>query len=214
MKAKQVPALRCKRGLRPARRGAEPQVVGLTPQTTMKRTADTMKTYILKPYPAVEPEKSARPRRRVAAAAADPAGSSQDPAAAHAAPPSDPPAPTSLAGVSLRSSPPSAPAAGLTVESFPAPVLAAVAAARPALFIGLDVHQDSIAVSLAPGGSTEVRRYGVIGGTLDDMLKLAKKLQAAHPGDTLKPSTASCAPTVTTASWSRRPKSRAPPATA
>ena len=41
------------------------------------------------------------------------------------------------------------------------------------LFVGLDVHQDSIAVSLAPAGSAEVRRYGVIGGTLDDALKLA-----------------------------------------
>ena len=36
-------------------------------------------------------------------------------------------------------------------------------AAGPALFIGLDVHNDSIAVSLAPSDSTEVRRYGIIG---------------------------------------------------
>jgi transposase len=56
----------------------------------------------------------------------------------------------------------------------------------PALYIGLDVHTDSIAVSLAPGDSTEVRRYGLIGGTHDDVLRLAKKLQAAHPGLTLK----------------------------
>lgn len=56
----------------------------------------------------------------------------------------------------------------------------------PALFIGLDVHTDSIAVSLAPSESTEVRRYGLIGGTHDDVLKLAKKLAAAHPGVTLK----------------------------
>ena len=33
------------------------------------------------------------------------------------------------------------------------------------LFIGLDVHTESIAVSLAPSESTEVRRYGIIGGT-------------------------------------------------
>jgi len=33
------------------------------------------------------------------------------------------------------------------------------------LFIGLDVHNDSIAVSLAPSDSTEVRRYGIIGGS-------------------------------------------------
>ena len=66
-----------------------------------------------------------------------------------------------------------------------APSAAAVPAA-PTLCIGLDVHQDSIAVSLAPSDSTEVRRYGVIGGTLDDALKLAKKLGAAHPGATLR----------------------------
>ncbi len=51
----------------------------------------------------------------------------------------------------------------------------------PALFVGLDVHNDTIAVSLAPSASTEVRRYGIIGGTHDDLLKLAKKLAAAHP---------------------------------
>jgi transposase len=56
----------------------------------------------------------------------------------------------------------------------------------PALHVGLDVHTDSIAVSLAPSDSTEVRRYGLIGGTHDDVLRLAKKLQAAHPGVTLK----------------------------
>ena len=54
------------------------------------------------------------------------------------------------------------------------------------LFIGLDVHNDSIAVSLAPSDSTEVRRYGIIGGEHDDVLKLVKKLQAAHPGTLLK----------------------------
>src|SRR5665647_414487 len=46
MKANKVSALRSKRGLRRVS-GAEPQVVGLTPQTTMKRKANTMKTYIL-----------------------------------------------------------------------------------------------------------------------------------------------------------------------
>ena len=50
----------------------------------------------------------------------------------------------------------------------------------PALFIGLDVHNDSIAVSIAPSESTEVRRYGILGGTHDDVLKLAKKLQVAQ----------------------------------
>jgi transposase len=56
----------------------------------------------------------------------------------------------------------------------------------PVLFIGLDVHNDSIAVSLAPSDSTEVRRYGIIGGEHDDVLKLAQKLQATHPGATLR----------------------------
>jgi transposase len=56
----------------------------------------------------------------------------------------------------------------------------------PALFIGLDVHNDSIAVSLAPSKSTEVRRYGIIGGQHDDVFKLIKKLSIAHPGATLK----------------------------
>lgn len=46
------------------------------------------------------------------------------------------------------------------------------------LFIGLDVHNESIAVSIAPGDSTEVRRYGIVGGEHDDVLKLVKRLQA------------------------------------
>ena len=72
------------------------------------------------------------------------------------------PAPTSSAGVSSRGSQPRV------------------------LFLGLDVHTESIAVSLAPSDSTEVRRYGLIGGTHDDVLRLAKKLQAAHPGHELR----------------------------
>jgi transposase len=54
------------------------------------------------------------------------------------------------------------------------------------LFLGLDVHNDSIAVSLAPSDSTEVRRYGIIGGQHDDVLRLIKKLADAHPGAALK----------------------------
>ena len=38
-------------------------------------------------------------------------------------------------------------------------------APAPALYLGLDVHNDSIAISLAPSDSAEVRRWGVIGGT-------------------------------------------------
>ena len=74
-----------------------------------------------------------------------------------------------------------------------APVTTAALLGRPAataqgsvLFIGLDVHNDSIAVSLAPSDAIEVRRYGIIGGEHDDVLKLAHKLQAAHPGTGLK----------------------------
>jgi hypothetical protein len=43
------------------------------------------------------------------------------------------------------------------------------------LHIGLDVHNDSLAVSLAPSDSTEVRRYGIIGGTHDDVRRLITK---------------------------------------
>jgi len=72
------------------------------------------------------------------------------------------PAPTSLADVSSRDSQPRV------------------------LFIGLDVHTDTIAVSVAPSDSTEVRRYGLIGGTHAEVLQLAKKLQAAHRGAELR----------------------------
>jgi hypothetical protein len=57
MKVIKVSALR-ERGLRPAGRDAEPQVVGLAPQTTNERKADTMKTYILRENKSVEPQKS------------------------------------------------------------------------------------------------------------------------------------------------------------
>ena len=45
---------------------------------------------------------------------------------------------------------------------------------------GLDVHKESIAVSIAPANSTDVRRYGIINGTLDAVDKLVKKL--SHDG--------------------------------
>jgi len=54
------------------------------------------------------------------------------------------------------------------------------------IYVGLDVHNDSIAVSLAPSDSTEVRRFGIIGGTHEHMLRFIKQLQSAHPGATLK----------------------------
>ena len=43
-------------------------------------------------------------------------------------------------------------------------------------YLGLDVHKESIAVSIAPQNSTEVRRYGIIGGTLDAVDKLIQRL--------------------------------------
>jgi transposase len=52
------------------------------------------------------------------------------------------------------------------------------------LYIGLDVHKDSIAVAIAPGDSSEIRFYGVIGGTLDALDKLIKKL--SQPGIELR----------------------------
>jgi transposase len=48
-------------------------------------------------------------------------------------------------------------------------------------YIGLDVHKETIAVSIAPQHSTEVRRYGIIGGTLDAVDKLVKKLAPPLP---------------------------------
>jgi hypothetical protein len=56
MKVKAVSALRGKRGLHRVN-GAEPQVVGLTPQPTNERKTDAMKTYILRDPKLVEPQK-------------------------------------------------------------------------------------------------------------------------------------------------------------
>jgi len=53
MKVNTVSAFRDKRGLHRVS-GAEPPVVGLTPQTTEIRKTDTMKTYILRPAKTVE----------------------------------------------------------------------------------------------------------------------------------------------------------------
>jgi hypothetical protein len=67
MKVKAVSALRGKRGLHRVN-GAEPQVVGLTPQPTNERKTDTMKTYILRDPKLVEPQKTIRsPRQKPAA---------------------------------------------------------------------------------------------------------------------------------------------------
>jgi hypothetical protein len=94
----------------------EPPLVGLTPQTTVIRTADTMKAYILRSSQTVQRQASPTP---ATLPAATPKGS-----------------PTTPTG--------------------------------PALFIGLDVHTDTIAVALAPSDGSEVRRYAIIGGTPDE----------------------------------------------
>src|SRR2546427_10671983 len=44
------------------------------------------------------------------------------------------------------------------------------------LYIGLDVHKESIAVATALAGDTGAHLYGKIGGTLDALKKLVKKL--------------------------------------
>lgn len=47
------------------------------------------------------------------------------------------------------------------------------------IFVGLDVHKDSIDVGLANGGRDgEVRSYGTIGGDLDSLHKVVRKLQS------------------------------------
>ena len=60
MKGKVVPALWSKHGLRRGN-GAEPQVVGLAPQSSNERKADTMKTYLLRGPKPVEPQQPAPP---------------------------------------------------------------------------------------------------------------------------------------------------------
>lgn len=44
------------------------------------------------------------------------------------------------------------------------------------LFIGMDVHKESIEIAIAEGANQEVRRYGKIGGTHDAMRKTLRKL--------------------------------------
>ena len=53
------------------------------------------------------------------------------------------------------------------------------------IFVGLDVHKDSIDVALVEEGRTAtVRFYGTIGGDLTDLEKALKKIKQAHPGST------------------------------
>ena len=44
------------------------------------------------------------------------------------------------------------------------------------LFIGMDVHKESIVISLADDDRSEVRRYGTIGGTMAGFKKILRKL--------------------------------------
>ena len=46
------------------------------------------------------------------------------------------------------------------------------------LFIGMDVHKESIVISLADDDRTEIRRYGSTGGALKDFKKVLRKLVA------------------------------------
>ena len=51
---------------------------------------------------------------------------------------------------------------------------------KKVLYVGLDVHKESIVVATALQGDTEVHLYGQIGGTLDALDKVIKKLAKPH----------------------------------
>ena len=43
-------------------------------------------------------------------------------------------------------------------------------------FVDMDAHNESIVISLADDDRSKVRRYGSIGGSLDDFKKMLRKL--------------------------------------
>ena len=54
------------------------------------------------------------------------------------------------------------------------------------LFVGMDVHAQSITLALAPGRDAEVRLYGSIPHDLQALEKVFAKLRQAHPGVELR----------------------------
>lgn len=54
------------------------------------------------------------------------------------------------------------------------------------LYVGLDVHSQSISIALAEPGGGEVRNHGTISGCLHSLEKTLAKIRKAHPGRTLK----------------------------
>ncbi len=49
------------------------------------------------------------------------------------------------------------------------------------MFVGLDVHKESIDIALAPGGLGEVRPYGRITGDLEAVDRAIRRIQVSHP---------------------------------
>ncbi len=68
----------------------------------------------------------------------------------------------------------------ITLQTWPAVEGQGRPGAQLTLHIGLDVHNDPIAVSVAPSDSTEVRRLGILGGTHEHVLRFLQKLHAAQ----------------------------------
>ena len=57
---------------------------------------------------------------------------------------------------------------------------------KPILFLGLDVHAQSITIALAEGGGGEARSHGAIPHDLHALEKVFAKLRKAHPGTELR----------------------------